>query len=273
MSTHSTQTDRSTAADYRDDLPNEGTRHSREDAVDARTFEYLVESTYAMDDYYGLQCRFILFAAGRLGMRAGEIAHMDESWIDWRRSMIVVPRHDPCTKGRDGGICGVCKQHIEQKADVRSRDRYEQAHADLRRHDELEPGGGRAAEATIPAEDLYESGWTSKTEAAAREIPFDSVTRAGIVVERFFDRFAGWPQSQQAINRRVDRMAEAAEGIDDDALYPHALRATAATFWADHSLNSHSLKGLMGWAQLSTSRSYIQQSGQRTAEAMRDATI
>ena len=82
MSTHSAQTDRSTAADYRDDLPNEGTRHSREDAVDARTFEYLVESTYAMDDYYGLQCRFILFAAGRLGMRAGEIAHMDESWID-----------------------------------------------------------------------------------------------------------------------------------------------------------------------------------------------
>jgi len=249
------------------------TRHSREDALGSKIFEHLVESTYGMNEYYGLQCRFVLMMCGRLGMRAGELAHIDESWIDWRRSMICIPRHDPCEKGRGGGICGHCRQNIRQKADIRTRNRYEEAHQQLGARDEFEPGGGTAAEAVVPESALRDTGWTAKTDAAAREIPFDSVVRAGIALERFFERFDCWPVSQSAINRRVERMADVAHGIEPDEIYPHALRATSATFWADHGLNAHSLKGLMGWAQLSTARAYIADSGQRTAQAMRDATI
>jgi integrase len=257
--------------DYSD--TTEDTRHSREDSVESKTFELLVQSTYQMDEYYGLQCRFILFLSGRLGLRAGEIAHMKEDWIDWRRSMIEIPLHQTCEKGKDGGICGMCKQNARQKSDGRTEKRYERVHDDLEAGDELEPGGGLAQKAVLNEEEFYQGGWTAKTQNAAREIPFDSVVRAGIVVDRFFEKFDEWPLSQTAINRRVDRMAEMTEGIQDDALYPHALRSSAATFWADHGLNAHSLKGLMGWAQLSTSRVYISESSQRTAQAMRDATI
>lgn len=278
MSTQTPQFDSSSGSeqfhDYDDlDTTTEDTRHSREDAVEPKTFELLVESTYRMDEYYGLQCRFILMMAGRLGLRSGEIAHMDEEWIDWRRSMIVIPRHYGCEKGRDGGVCGQCKQSARQKARIRSEKRYADAHADLADDAVLEPGGGIAAEAVVPEEAFYDSAWSSKTDNAAREIPFDSVPRAGIVVDRFFDRWDAWPVSQTAINRRVDRMAEMTDAVDDDALYPHCLRSTCATYWADRSLNAHSLKGLMGWSQLSTARAYISDSGQRTAQAMRDASV
>ena len=39
---------------------------------------------------------------------------MREDWIDWRRDIIVVLRHESCTKGRDGGICGHCRNAAEQ---------------------------------------------------------------------------------------------------------------------------------------------------------------
>lgn len=264
---------RSTDAGNYSGVHTDDTRHSREDAVEPKTFELLVEATYRMDDYYGLQCRFLLFAAGRLGMRSGEIAHLDESWLDRRRKMVCIPRHDPCDNGRDGGICGDCKDNLRQKADIRSRDRYAERHGRLTERDDHEPGGGQALAAVVDEDDLADAAWAAKTDAAAREIPYDSVVRAGIVLDRFFERYDGWPVSQTSINRRVDRMAREAQGIEEGELYPHALRATCATFWADHGLNAHSLKGLMGWSQLSTARNYISDSSERTAAAMRDATI
>ena len=51
MSTHAERTNRRTDASTLIDPLDGGTRRSREDAVDAKTFEYLVESTYSMDDY------------------------------------------------------------------------------------------------------------------------------------------------------------------------------------------------------------------------------
>lgn len=274
MSIEHSQFDRSTdAASFTTDAPTDDTRHSREDAVETKTFEFLVEATYEMDEYYGIQCRFVLFMAGRLGMRAGEIAHMDDSWLDPRRKMICIPRHDPCEKGRDGGICGQCRSNVVQKCDVRTGEVYDDRHARLTSRDEFEPGGGVASGSVIPESELAETAWAAKTDAAAREIPFDSVVRAGLAVDRFFEHFDAFPHSQSAVNRRVDRMARQAQGIEEGDVYPHALRASAATFWADHGLNAHSLKGLMGWSQLSTARNYISDSSERTASAMRDATI
>jgi len=248
-------------------------RHSKADAVDDRQFELLVEATYDMDRYYGLQSRFVLFVAGRLGLRAGEIAHMTEDWIDYRRSMICIPHHKECTTGRDGTMCGHCRQHARQKAEVRSRQAYDKAHGSLGSQAVLEPAGREAVDAHVSEEQMYHRQWTPKTEAASREIAFDAVTRADIVIHRFFDRFDEWPHSIQAVNRRVKRMARKADGVDPDDLYPHALRSTAANFWAAHQIGPHALKSLMGWAQLSTSRAYISDNGERTAQAMRDVVM
>jgi len=66
-------------------------RHSKADAISEREFELLVQSCRELDGYYALQARFVVFAAGRLGLRAGEIAHCRASWVDWRRNRIEIP--------------------------------------------------------------------------------------------------------------------------------------------------------------------------------------
>jgi len=42
---------------------------------------------------------------------------------------------------------------------------------------------------------------------------------------------------------------------------------------AAHQIGPHALKSLMGWVQLSTSRAYISDNGERTAQAMRDVVM
>jgi integrase len=219
-------------------------RHTKDDALDKREFELLLEGCYRLEDYWQLQSQFVVLVAGRLGMRAGEIAHMTEDWIDWRRNFICIPRHRPCTDGRGGDICGYCKRKAQQKVD----------------HN---PG--------LTLDDALERAWEPKTAAAAREIPFDASPRAEIVVERFFERYDGWPHSRQSVNRRVNRAATAADELSPDDIYPHALRATAASYFAGQGLDIWALQSMLGWAQVSTAECYVTSSGERTAQAIRDS--
>jgi len=191
-----------------------------------------------MDAYYGQQARFVILVCGRLGLRRGELGHMRESWIDWRNSMISIPYHQPCDKGRDGGICGYCTRLAQMQAD-------------------------HAPERTI--DDRRRRMWSPKTQAAAREVPFDANERAAIALERFFDRFDRWPCSVQAVNRRVDKAAALA-GLD---VYPHALRATAASYHASRDISVHSLMSIMGWADPSTARAYVTANADQAAKEIR----
>lgn len=216
-------------------------RHSKEDALDDREFQLLLEGAQRMDDYYGIQGRFVVLVCGRLGLRRGELAHMTEDWVDWRRNMVVIPRSEPCRKGRDGGVCGDCRQLAEQMV----------AH-----NDDLE-----IAEAIAKF-------WQPKTAAAAREIPFDFSPRTELVLERYFDRFDRWEWSAQAVNRRLTKAAELAEEIEADAIYPHALRATAASFHAARGLRVLPLQAMFGWAKASTAQHYVKRSGENTARAL-----
>lgn len=244
-------------------------RHSREDAVSDREFERMVEATYQLEAPYDLQCRFVLFVAGRLGLRAGEIAHMTADWIQWRESMIEIPRHEPCDSGRGGTICAHCEQNLEQSARIATRNSIA---ADCEDYARLRDPAV-AQEQGLLVEPDYRVAWVPKTEAAAREVPFDANTRASIVVESFFDRYDRWPHSRQSINRRVNKIARHTDGVAVSDVYPHALRATAATKFADSGLQLFSLKAVMGWSQLSTAKAYISSSGARTARAIRDVSF
>lgn len=51
-------------------------------------------------------------------------------------------------------------------------------------------------------------------------------------------------------------------------IYPHALRATAASQHAYEGLNIPSLKVMFGWKKLSTAEKYIRVSGGRTKRAL-----
>lgn len=223
------------------------THFSKEDSLTDREFELLLEGAHDLDgDFFELETKFIILVAGRLGLRAGEIAHMRESWIDWRRRMIVIPAYEECDFGRDGGICGSCKQAAKQKV----------------RHND-----------GVSIEEARAESWTPKTDAAAREVPFDASPRAELIVERYFDRFKKFQTSQTGINRRVKKAAEQAKELDPKDVKPHGLRATAATRYAARGLNVIALQAMFGWAQLSTAHHYIRRSGENTARAIRDIQV
>lgn len=212
-----------------------------------REFELLLEGCQRIgDDYFAEQARFVVLVCGRLGLRVGELSHMRESWINWRRSTIEIPRHQSCDKGRDGGICGTCEQHAQQMVDVDSNRDIDAMRARM---------------------------WGPKTDQAIREVPFDHDPRVELVIERFFDRYDAWPLSTQVPGRRIKKAADQIDELDSANIYPHCLRATAATHWAARGLDTLPLQSLMGWAQPSTARKYVRTSTEATRRAIAGTLI
>lgn len=221
-----------------------------------------------MKDYFDQEARLIVFLAGRLGLRVGEIVHMRESWINWRRQMIQIPEHQHCEKGKDGGVCGYCRQGAKQMAEVRTDWRMDEAYSeDLEMH---EPGHKVTPETVVNEEQMLDRMWSAKTPAAAREVPFDASPRAEIVLERYFDRFDRFQISKSGVNRRLNRAAERAHGLEPDGIRPHGLRSTAASYWAGRGLSTIPLQSMFGWVKLTTAERYVASSGERTARAVRN---
>lgn len=208
-------------------------RHSHEDALDERTFERLMDAAGELEAPFDAETMFILVAAGRLGMRAGEITHMRAEWIDWDRELIEIPSHEPCD-------CGYCVSQAWQS------DGYDTPKT---------------------FEDAMEESWSPKTETAARAVPFGFDDDVRAVVEAFFADRDAYPRSRVSVNRRVDRVLEAA-GLPSDTCYPHSLRATAATWHAYQGLTAAPLQSMMGWRKITTAEKYIRLSGGATANAL-----
>ena len=217
-------------------------RHSKQDALSASDFERLVGGAQQLDGDDRVEALAAVCLLGRGGLRRGELAHLQADWIDWRREMLRVPEHEPCHNGRGGQVCGACRQLAEQAV----------AHAD---------GDADLAEHVAEC-------WTPKTPAAARDIYLGWDARTMVALEDLLARHDGWPLSGQGVTRRVEWAAEAAAGIDADAVYPHALRATAATELAGRGLEAHGLLQYFGWAQLSTAQVYLSRSGANTARQL-----
>lgn len=217
------------------------TNHCVDDRLSPREFELLLRGAISLDPGFALQCEFMLQICGRLGLRSGELAHITEEWIDFREQIIHIPKYEPCRKGRDGDVCGHCKQLARQK---------------------VEHNDG------VKLEDALGKSWVPKTDAAARAVPYGFDPRAEIVIERFFDEHDEWPVSHNAVGRRLNRAANATDCVDANDVYPHCLRATAATFHAGRGLRAINLQALFGWADLSTARKYVRISGEAVANAL-----
>lgn len=254
-------------------------RHSREDALDAREFEHLVRATHRMKDSQALEARFALFVAGKLGLRGGELAHLDESWVDWTERHIEIPEHDSCTKGkRDGEVCGYCRRRAIEEMETNNLTLDQAAtaikveYADETLAELGEEGIREAAEqlrdqVNITKEEALSRRWKPKTPQSAREVPFDFDIRVQMTIEDFFDEFDSWEKSKSTLNRRIDRIAEVCE--EDIEIYPHALRATAASTHASREVSAYSLMSIMGWSDIGTARSYINSNNEKAAREIR----
>jgi len=216
-------------------------RHSHEDALSEASYSELVEAAKQLDEPFDAECMAVLVLGGRLGLRAGEIAHVRESWVNREQQVIEIPRYSRCQSGRDGGICGYCRKRAESAAE----------HND------------------ISVDEALQDRWEPKTAKGVRAVPYDFDSEVEAVVEAFFDDYDAWPTSRIGVNRRVDRVAEAADY--DERVYPHALRATAASWHASRGVPPAALQALMGWAQLAVADKYVRLTGTATSRALNDA--
>jgi len=245
------------------------TRHSREDALTEPQFERLWNAAQNLDERWRLECEFVVVVAGRLGLRAGELCHMTENWINWDRRQIEIPQHDPCDHGKDGGICGYCRDRASVMADTKTEQNLDEIYSsdDLEYH---EPGVRVTPDLFVEPEEMYHRRWEPKTEQGHRVVPFGFDPEIEQVIEEFFMFNDAFEPSRSAVNRRVDRALEAA-GFPKSLTYPHALRATSASWHAHRGLNPTALQSLHGWARLSTSQKYIRLSGSQTSQALNEA--
>lgn len=217
-------------------------RHSHQDALTESEFGQLVEATDDVEKQYQDECLFVLVAAGRLGMRGGEIAHIHEDWINWDQQQIVIPRFDPCDHGQEGTVCGYCRSQSQLAVENGTYEDLEEA---------------------------VQNRWEPKTANSARAIPFNFDAFVEATVREFFEGHDRYPHSRVSINRRVDRVLRAA-GYPTDKCYPHSLRATAASYHAYQGLPAAALQSLFGWSNLQTAQKYLRLSGGATEKALND---
>jgi integrase len=215
-------------------------RYSRQDALSERDVVSMLQKTWDMDDSErAFETRLIIHCAARLGMRSGEIAHLHSSWISWSQKTIQIPRFQECTWGNNGDKCGYCRN--------RARD-YAKTHED------------------VSFEEALEKYWNPKTKNAERSIPFDFNARTEICIEKFYERYDKFPVSKSTINRRIDRISKM---CNINRVYPHSLRATAATIHASRNISPYSLMSVMGWQSMDTARTYISSSDESAARELR----
>ena len=211
------------------------TRHTHQDALTDREFERLLTACERLPETRRFEARCICLFAGRLGLRGGEISHLTTDWLDWDRKLLRIPEFEPCD-------CGYCRRQAKQEAAHNESLTVRQAQA------------GR---------------WHPKTVASARVIPFDVSLRVELCIERFADRYEAFPRSRSTVNRRVHEAASFANL--PGRVYPHCLRATAASFHSYRGVPPVPLQAFMGWSDLSTAQKYIRISGTATARAVRQA--
>lgn len=153
--------------------------------------------------------------------------------MDWDRKHIRIPKHEPCD-------CGYCRRQARQEAE----------------HNE-----------NLTVGEAMASRWHPKTVTSARLIPYDLSLRLELCLRRFASRYDEFPRSLSTVNRRIQAAADLA-GLPGH-VYPHCLRATAASHHAYKGVAPVSLQALMGWSDLATAQKYIRISGSATADALR----
>ena len=200
---------------HRDELT---TRHTHEDVLSEREFEILLEACERLPEPKSYEAQLICLLAGRLGLRSGESTHFRKEWIDQDRDLIKIPQSESCD-------CGYCREQAKQEA----------ANID-----------------NLTVKHTMAGRWYPKTANSSRVIPSDVSLRVELCIDRFLDRYEEFPKSRSTIDRRVSEAADEAELTG--RVYPHFLRATAASFHAYQGVPPVPLQAMMRWNDLSTAQ-------------------
>jgi len=167
---------------------------------------------------------FFLVTMGRLGMRVGEVIHMRESWYKEDRGVISIAPHSNCD-------CGLCKNYAESYADNNDLD----------------------------FEEVFESYWKVK-DGSDRDVKVPT-ERDREIIELYFEEVPYTDVSYSTVNRRLKKIAEIVGEPEVHRMYPHMLRATAATHLAHSGFLPYALDVQFGWSDENTKTKYVRATG------------
>jgi len=269
------------------------TERSSDEALRQPTFIRLYRGAFEIDDWErSLKAAYIILLAGRLGLRTGEIQHVREAWIDWRRGEIAIPRHDPCgcmncwiaakqkATADDEELRAEIRKIIKENKDLGIKeDENIDENVDMMMEilstegEEIDNSNGENAdkngdEDRNPLEILYEERWQPKYERSARRVPFGYSRRLTAVIMLFFENNDCLEITQVTMNNLVTEAAENAKGVDPEEITLRGLRATAATHYTTIVRNPKVLQDLMGWTRIETAARYIRRAGGFTTDIM-----
>lgn len=164
-----------------------------------------------LDERWRQRACTVILLGGRLGLRAGELQHLHEGWVDWTRGELRLPSHDPCG-------CSLCCE----------RARQQQRSGDGRRLSTL----------------VTDQQWTPVS--GARSVPFGYAQRLTGVLDTHVTTTAYLDCSAERLAELLAESARHATGLDATAIDLETLRATAAAFFADIGVETGALAGLLG---------------------------
>jgi len=96
--------------------------------------------------------------------------------------------------------------------------------------------------------------WRPKTKKGAREILIHPLLPP--VLTEFFATRDSIGLTRQRVWQRLKKLARQAGILHN--VYPHALRATAATILAHEKISAPALQYVLGWSRLSSAEEYVQ---------------
>jgi len=156
-----------------------------------------------------------------LGMRVSEVVHFRGHWI--RQEEIHIPEVEQCN-------CSACANRVS-KATGEKQARLER-----------KPG--------------Y---WYAKSKKSARSLPIPAFMASNLY-DFFSQHPNGFGLTRIAVWQKVKRIAKDAGikqiGLAKNTIFPHTLRATAATRFAA-SLEVAELMAIMGWSNMTVAAHYI----------------
>lgn len=102
--------------------------------------------------------------------------------------------------------------------------------------------------------------WHAKSKASVRSLPIPNIIADDLYT--FLGHSpTGFNRTRQALWWKVKQIAKRAKsqikGPSGDTVFPHALRATAATNFATKGMSAVALCYIMGWAELEMGQHYI----------------
>ena len=250
--------------------PNKKVQQSKEDVLKLDDIR-IIEEWLSKNNLHLNKFAFVCLTYG--GFRASELVHMQKDWIhindEYSRKLeldyIQIPEKGQYCDCRD------CKlQHfldVEQnKIGVKYTKKW---YSEIRKKFDANNAEGRY--------------WEPKTKAGIRKIPIVyDVFREELF--KFYEQNNRLNYSRQWVWNTINNISKTIWGSKDvfnpksnkyecvlnKPLYPHALRATAASLWAFKGMNATALKSIMGWSSIEIADIYVKSDETQSLHAAKD---